>query len=356
MRVIEDFARFVLEDRAIAAEAKAIRHEICALLAPSLDHLLAGRDLPHDVGTQIDAPGEYHRDSLASVAKASGKRVEQALRCLEEYSKLQREGWGEQFEAMRYRVYALNQQVARRLHRKPRLADCRLCVLVDGARSSTDFERLVTELVAAEVDLLQLRDKSLPDRALLERVRQARRLTRSTSTLLIVNDRPDLARLADADGVQLGQGDLSIADARSLLPEGAIVGVSTHSLPELERALRDGADYVGCGPVFPSQTKEFEHFPGLEYLGAVQSAVPGIPAFAIGGITLENLSQVLETGFSRIAVGQAVIGAVQPGCAARALRQALLPPPRNGISASDQGGCARTQAAAGAAKGSKNEA
>jgi thiamine-phosphate pyrophosphorylase len=329
LRVVEDFARFALEDRAIAEEAKAIRHAICTLLAPRDDQLLVGRDVAHDVGTEIAAAGEYQRDTIACVAKASGRRVEQALRCLEEYSKLECAEWGRQFEALRYRAYILNQKVARRLHRAPRLVDCRLCVLVDGAGSPDGFELLVGELVAAGVDLLQLRDKSLTDRELLERARQARRLTRHTSTLLIVNDRPDLARLADADGVQLGQSDLGVADARAILPEGAIVGVSTHVLSELEQALRDGADYVGCGPVFPSQTKSFEHFAGLEYLRAVQAANPGIPAFAIGGISLENLTQVLQTGFCRIAVGQAVIGSGQPGAAARMLRQRLgqLPQP-----------------------------
>src|SRR3712207_5176281 len=131
--------------------------------------------------------------------------------------------------------------------------------------------------------MVQLREKSLSDRELLERARQVRRWTRETGTLFIVNDRPDIARLAEADGVHLGQEELPVKEARRLLGPEALVGVSTHDLEQVGQALRDGASYVGVGPTFPSQTKPFPDFPGLEFVRQA-AAETSLPAFVIGGV------------------------------------------------------------------------
>lgn len=208
--------------------------------------------------------------------------------------------------------------------RKPAelLRDARLYVLLDGRDSTDSLVRLAQSLVDAGVDVLQLRDKQLADRELVGRARVLRQLTAQTGTLLIVNDRPDLAVLSDADGVHVGQDELAVADCRALVGFGKLVGVSTHSPAQARQAVADGADYIGCGPTFPSPTKAFADFPGLEFLRAVQAEI-AIPAFAIGGIRDENLPQVLETGFRRIAVSSAVTAATNPAAAARTLRQRL---------------------------------
>jgi len=205
------------------------------------------------------------------------------------------------------------------------LQDARLYVLLDGRDSSDRFVQLVQALVDAGVDVLQLRDKRLPDRDLVERARVLRQLTRGTGTLFIVNDRPDIAVLSDADGVHVGQDELTVADCRALVGGTKLVGVSTHSLAQARQAVRDGADYIGCGPTFPSQTKAFEDFPGLEFLRAVQAEIP-LPAFAIGGINGENIARVLETGFRRIAVSGAVTAATDPAAAARSLCRTVRGP------------------------------
>jgi thiamine-phosphate pyrophosphorylase len=128
--------------------------------------------------------------------------------------------------------------------------------------------------------------------------------------------------LSDADGVHVGQDELTVADCRTIVGGTKLVGVSTHSLAQARQATLDGADYIGCGPTFPSQTKEFEDFPGLEFLRAVQGEIC-IPAFAIGGINGENIGRVLETGFRRVALSGAVTAATDPAAAARSLRQML---------------------------------
>ncbi len=202
------------------------------------------------------------------------------------------------------------------------LQDAQLYVLLDGRDSSASFVQLVQALVDAGADVLQLRDKRLPDRDLVERARVLRHLTQVTGTMFIVNDRPDIAVLSDADGVHVGQDELTVADCRAVLGASCLVGVSTHSLAQARQAAVDGADYIGCGPTFPSQTKAFESFPGLELLRAVQAEI-SIPAFAIGGINCENVAGVLEAGFRRVAVSGAVTAATDPAAVARSLRQIL---------------------------------
>jgi thiamine-phosphate pyrophosphorylase len=205
------------------------------------------------------------------------------------------------------------------------LRDAQLYVLLDGRDSSDSFAQLAQVLVEAGVNVLQLRDKRLPDRDLVERARVLRQLTAGSDTLFIVNDRPDIAVLSDADGVHVGQDELSAADCRTIVGSTRLIGVSTHSLGQARQATLDGADYIGCGPTFPSQTKAFEDFPGLEFLRAVRAEIP-IPAFAIGGINGENIADVVEAGFRRVAVSGAVMAATDPAAAVRSLCQIVRGP------------------------------
>lgn len=204
------------------------------------------------------------------------------------------------------------------------LTEARLYVLVNGGESPDRFACLVRGLVEAGVHVLQLRDKHLPDRELVARARLLRQLTRDSTTLAIVNDRPDIARLSAADGVHVGQDELSVADCRAVVGPDRLIGVSTHSVVQARQAVLDGADYLGCGPTFPSATKQFANFPGLAFLRALRPELP-VPAFAIGGIQPANVARVLDSGFRRIAVGAAVTAASDPAAAARSLLELLQP-------------------------------
>ncbi len=201
-------------------------------------------------------------------------------------------------------------------------------MLIDGRPSIEEFERLARGLIEAGVHVLQLRDKQLGDRELLERARLLRRLTQNeqSQTLLIVNDRPDLAVLAQADGVHVGQEELSVKDARSIVGPDMLVGVSTHGIEQARQAVLDGANYIGVGPTFPSGTKRFEQFPGVELLRAVAAEIR-LPAFAIGGIDRQNVAEVLAAGFTRIAASGAIAAAADPVQAAKELLACLVPSP-----------------------------
>jgi len=333
VRVVEDFARFVLDDRHLVDCCKQLRHDLTtALVALPLADRLALRETQADVGTELTSEAERRRTTTADVLAANCTRLQEGLRSLEEFGKLLDSSFAAAMKGLRYRAYTLQRAVQITHTSRLRLATVQLYVLVDGCRCENAFTRLVGELLDAEVDAIQLRDKSLDDRQLLARARRLCELTHrrnspeqqpaDSRTLCLVNDRPDIARLARADGVHLGQDDLTVKDARTLLGPEAVIGVSTHSIEQARQAVLDGANYIGVGPTFPSRTKQFDDFPGLDFLRSVAAEI-SLPALAIGGITLENLPEVLATGVPGVAVGSAITGATRPGELAARMREAL---------------------------------
>jgi thiamine-phosphate pyrophosphorylase len=323
LRVIEDYLRFELDDRHLTGLCKSIRHELTAALSiysSAARH--AARETRADVGTTVSVRDEQSRSDLDAVLAANFKRVEQSLRSLEEYSKTLAPQTAATLEQLRYRVYTLERIVDIARSSLQRLAAARLYVLIDGGKSDEQFAATADSLVAAGVSVLQLRDKNLPDRELLERGRLLREITHGTNTLFIMNDRPDLAVLCNADGVHVGQDELCVKDARRILGAQGLIGVSTHSIEQAKGAVLDGADYIGVGPTFPSGTKKFPEFTGTVLLRAVADEIR-LPAFAIGGITANNLPEVLAAGFTRIAVSGAITSAKNPAAAATELLHTL---------------------------------
>jgi thiamine-phosphate pyrophosphorylase len=323
LRVVEDYARFVRNDGFLMAELKQLRHDLAMALARlPADKLLACRDTLADVGTSVTTAGETSRADPSAVATANFKRSQEALRSLEEFGKLVDPLFAAEVEQLRYRSYTLERVAHLATRSQARLSDARLYVLIDGRETLEQFEALTRKLIEAGVHVLQLRDKRLDDRELLGRAARLRESTRGTPTLFILNDRPDLAVLAEADGVHVGQEELTVKDARRLVGPEMLVGVSTHSIQQARQAVLDGADYLGLGPTFPSGTKRFDRFPGLDFLRQAAAEIT-LPAFAIGGINLENLPQVLAAGIRRVAVGQAITEATVPATAARRMLAAL---------------------------------
>ncbi len=317
LRVVEDFVRMVLDHRELTGELKYLRHELTQALEPfAHGDLLAARNTPGDVGTTVTTRTEFVRADLSAVVAANWKRVQEALRSLEEYAKVIEPAAAATFERLRYRTYSLEQSLDGAQFISRRLSAVRLCVLVDGCRGNLSaFLELVDKLVAAGVGMIQLRDKELSDKELLARAIALCARIAETGVLAIINDRVDIAAAAAADGVHLGQDDLSITAARQLLGPRALIGRSTHSLEQARQAVREGADYIGVGPTFPSTTKQFDAFTGVELLREVAGAIH-LPVFAIGGINLANLDEVLQAGFSRVAVSGAVVAASDPRQAA----------------------------------------
>lgn len=323
LRVVEEYLRFDAEDPYRTELYKQLRHDLVAALTSIPEsQRYSARDTESDIGTGISVSAEYVRHSTLDVAIASQSRIEQALRCLEEYSKPIDPSVAQTVEQLRYRAYTLGRTLAT-VHRGGQLlADARLYVLVDGRASESEFSNLVNDLITAGASVIQLRDKRLGDRVLTERARALRQLTRGTPCLFMVNDRPDIARLADADGVHVGQDELTVKDARTILGPDKLIGVSTHTIDQARQAVLDGANYIGCGPTFPSGTKAFDEFPGTGFLREVAGEIV-LPAFAIGGINERNLDEVLATGIRRVAIAGAICDSSEPAKVCRRLAERL---------------------------------
>jgi len=319
LRVIEDYTRFALDDPFLVRELKAVRHELAEIagLFP-MGVRLAARETQHDVGTEIKMADELRRISVEDLLDANFSRVREAMRSVEECAKILAPQIAARVEQLRYRCYTLQRAIRLSGAASQRLQQARLYVLVDARDSAEHLRSLVTSLVDVGVHVIQLREKRLADRELLERARLIRELTRGTDTLFIMNDRPDLAVLSGADGVHIGQEELTVKDARLIVGAKALVGVSTHNIEQARQAVLDGADYIGCGPTFPSTTKSFSEFAGLDFLRQIAQEIR-LPAFAIGGITEENLESVLATGIQRVAVSGSVVQSANPAETARRL-------------------------------------
>jgi thiamine-phosphate pyrophosphorylase len=326
LRVIEDYVRFVLDDSGLTRRLKEMRHRL-AQAERGLDEqlLLGSRDTHGDVGTHIMTPSERIRETPRAVLAANFKRIAEALRSLEEYSKLFDVWLAGRYEVLRYDVYTIEKLIMTAVAAHRHLGDVRLMVLIGGLNTLGDLTWVVGEALAGGADVIQYRDKGLPDRELLKRAREVRILTAQARVPLILNDRVDLARLASCDGVHLGQEDLSVRDARRIMGTAAHIGVSTHDREQLDAAILAGTSYLGVGPVFSSPTKDFAEpeLAGLSFVG-LASETTGLPWFAIGGINENNLDRVLEAGATRIAVSAAVVRADSPRRAAQRLKDRLI--------------------------------
>lgn len=199
--------------------------------------------------------------------------------------------------------------------RRARLERARLYLVCDARPA--DFLRAA---LAGGVDVLQLRDKAVDDAAILRAAETFRACCEDAGALFVVNDRPDLAVAADADGVHVGQADAAAEDARAVVGDDRLVGRSTHSEPQLDDA--HGVDYVAVGPVHATPTKPGRPAIGLEPIRYAATHAR-VPWFAIGGIDPQTIGRVIEAGARRVVMVRAIADAPDPEAAARALRQAL---------------------------------
>lgn len=295
LRVVEEHARFVIEDAVLSADVKQARHDLRAAVPKSLaGKLPAARDIVGDVGTTVTTDGERTRASADEVAIAACKRATEALRTIEEYAKLEHGGFAAAAEALRYRTYELERRLAITTSAADRIPTGVYALLTE-THCRGDWRASADDLISGGAAIIQLREKNLPDRELLARGRWLVERCRDAGVISIINDRPDLAAACGADGVHLGQDDLPISAVRRWLPAGKIVGISTHTLAQAEAAIRQAPDYVAVGPMFASETKPQEHIAGPETLCEVR-AVTALPLVAIGGVTPENGDALVSGG------------------------------------------------------------
>ncbi|GAV41045.1 thiamine phosphate synthase [Streptomyces acidiscabies] len=204
------------------------------------------------------------------------------------------------------------------------LADARLYLCVDARKRQGDLPEFLDAVLAGGVDIVQLRDKGLEAAEELEHLAVFADACARHGKLLAVNDRADIAHAAAADVLHLGQGDLPVPAARAIVSGNTLIGRSTHSVAEAEAAAaEEGVDYFCTGPCWPTPTKPGRPAPGLDLVRHTASLAPTRPWFAIGGIDLTNLDEVLEAGARRVVVVRAISEATAPGEAAASFKKRL---------------------------------
>ena len=283
LRVIEDFARFGLDDAHLSTRAKDMRSRLQVLAGklPARD-LLASRDSPADVGREARTATERVRADAPAVVTAAFKRLAEALRSLAEFGKTISAPLAEDFEKLRYEAYTFEQRMARRLAGREAFGQVHLYVLLTAALCRSDPLAVARAAIQGGADCIQLREKQMPDGKLLELARRLRELTAEAQVLLIVNDRPDVAAAAGADGVHVGRSDTAPEAARAVIGPERILGVSVNAVSRARDLSHIGVDYFGTGPIFPTATKPDADAPvGPERIAKIASACPHVPIVAL---------------------------------------------------------------------------
>jgi thiamine-phosphate pyrophosphorylase len=313
LRICEDYARFVLCHRELSETLKRLRHGIRKGTGINSAKLIAARDVLSDFGPDISArTGVDTKGSPADIVLANIKRTEEAVRTIEEYLKLNDAVAAAGFEKIRFECYQAEKLLMEELAKddKSNKMDTDIYCITDSKHSlGRNNIDVVKQMLEEGIRIIQYREK---DKTMREKYRECvalRKITGEYGAAFIVNDHPDLAVLVGADGVHLGQDDLPPNAARQIAGRGMLIGVSTHSPEQARRAVSGGADYIGVGPLFKTQTKKDVCDPvGLEYLDFVVKNM-SIPFVAIGGIKEHNLSEVASHGAKLICLVTEITGA-----------------------------------------------
>ncbi len=316
LRVVEEIARLGMSDKSLSEGLKKLRHQLLGVLAPDPETRLKQiekRDILGDVGCEIaspSAPGNQNQTGLQELVLRNFQRLKESLRTIEEVLKLSSPDLSRVVQSLRYRAYNLEKELLVLLSegKSTRLRDAALYLLWTPSLCTTDPESILKGALVGGVCCVQLRLKNTPVSQWLHYGEVARALTREYQVPLIVNDRADICLALEADGLHVGQDDLPIPTARSIIGKERLLGLSTHSLEQAEQALEQEIDYIGIGPTFETQTKDAGPALGADKCAEIFNQI-SIPAFAIGGINADKLGRLLGSGVHRIAVSSAILSA-----------------------------------------------
>jgi thiamine-phosphate pyrophosphorylase len=327
MRVIEEFCRFALNSAPLTERTKQLRHELSACIG-KLDaaQLIAARDTLGDVGVGKMVDNQLQRSDLRDCFTAGCKRLTESLRTLAEMTQTINPAVAGTIEKLRFSAYTLEKDIVLFSNTTEKFKPVRLYVIISSTlpapKGPADVLSLTHRCIA---DCIQLRAKDVDDDRLFALALVFVKICKDAGVLSIINDRVDIAIAAGADGVHLGQNDLPVDQARKLQLTPLIIGKSTHSIEQLHAACEELPTYVSLGPVFSTGTKPTAAPVGLDYVkqGVEILGGTGIGHVAIGGITLDNVGDVLNAGAKAIAVCSVVTEAADPTAACKALKEKI---------------------------------
>ncbi|MFC1911527.1 thiamine phosphate synthase, partial [Chloroflexota bacterium] len=317
LRVLEDVARFLLDDAELSQRLRTLRHDLGRKTKSLGAALLSGRDAEHDVGRPHSKDREPITEAgslqgLLGLVVANAKRVEESLRVIEELAKLPEmnsllNSGG--FEQTRFALYTLERDLISKLsrrHKTDRMAG--LYVILDRQfLAGRDELEVARQIVDGGARVIQLRDKQSKKGEILVVAQKLRELCSQAGVLFIVNDYLDLALAVDADGLHIGQRDLPLAVVRRQLPIDKIVGCSITTVSQATIAQNEGVDYLAIGSVFATTTKKEAIVVGVDIVKELKRTISA-PLVAIGGIKPNNVEQVVVAGADAVAVVSAVLG------------------------------------------------
>jgi thiamine-phosphate pyrophosphorylase len=325
IRLMEEFCRFALDSEPLTARTKQLRHELAACLS-TLDsgRLISSRDTLGDVGAGKTAANQFARADLRDCFTAAAKRLTEALRVLAEMTLTFAPSTAGTIEKLRYDAYTLEKDIAVFSDSAERFRQVRLYIIITSELPADVFS-LTHRCIAGGADCIQLRAKTIQDDALFALAVEFVKICKAAGVISIINDRPDIAVAAGAEGVHLGQNDLPVEQARRLQLKPLIIGKSTHSAEQLCLCCRQNPAYVSLGPVFPTPTKPAVSAVGTDYIRQAAGILShtGISNVAVGGITLDNVEEVLAAGARAVAVCSAVTAAADSTAACRALKEKI---------------------------------
>jgi len=316
IRMIEDCARFGLNDAALSEQCKAARHMLrigIKGLNLSSDSLISSRDTRGDVGVDIQTAAEGNRSNgIRDLVDAAAKRSTEALRVIEESAKAIGKS-GTPFESIRYQIYSIHQLLI--LSLAPPCPQWTLCVLITQSLCiHHDPSEIVKHAAQGGVQCIQIREKTMPEAQMLDHAGQLTELAHNLGLDVMINDRVQIAQLVAADGVHLGQDDLPISAARKLLGSRAWIGRTCPTLNDAQKAISEGADTCGLGPVFTSTTKTKPTIAGLKLINdyLADDCINQTPMLAISGINQSNIDELAQIQCPGVAVSSAVCSSENP--------------------------------------------
>ena len=309
MRVLEDIARFILENQYLFDSIKQCRHNLREQ-SPSL----YSRNTSGDVGTNNSTTQEKSRGSLHDIALAASNRCSEALRVVEEFLKLHNAQHS--IESIRYAMYDLSAEVIRGLG-STKKKQWKCCFIMSTDDCVLPWKETLTQALIAGCDCVQIREKAMQTKMLITHVLDAKQITDEHDVPIIINDRVDVMLATNTAGVHLGKDDMPIVDARKMSGKERIIGATAHSKDEVVLAIEAGADYIGVGAMFASPTKPNASVEGL----ALVNNVKDVHHLAVGGITQENVHILYSAGCKGVAVSSSVAHATTPELVVRGLLQ-----------------------------------
>ena len=308
LRVMEDWCRFGLKRNDFSIQLKDWRQQ---LGAHHHNIYRKARLTSEDPAMGVSHPLQQSRSTPEDIFIANSSRVQEALRVLEEFTRITDPTLSEVATRIRYETYEIEIKVLNTkegLDKRQILKDCSLYLVT---KNRTKLKEIVLQSLEAGVKIVQYREKILNDNEKVKQAKDLASLCKKYNSLFIVNDRIDIALAVDADGIHLGQEDMPTKIARKLLGSEKIIGRSTHCLEDIKKAEEEGCDYIGIGSIFPSETKKKLNPIGIDYLRkGLDTTI--LPAFAIGGINSSNINELNQINNLRIAISNAIINADDP--------------------------------------------